>query len=258
LGFTLFAQAGMGPVVAATAFAVSFAGIGLWLGAARGRARVVVPFSAGVLLGVALFGLFPEMALELGWAWSVLLFTAGYGLLFVINKYAYPVCPSCSHTHDHNTCSTALHGFAAPLVAATAVHAFMDGWSMVAVQAVAGMDLRVTVPLAVGLHKIPEGLALGAILWASMRSRPAAFAWCVAAESCTMLGGEVGLALAPKLGAGWVLYPLALAGGCFFFLGYHAIHEEWKRCGALPAFMPALTGAAGAAALQQSVHALFR
>jgi zinc transporter ZupT len=151
-----------------------------------------------------------------------------------------------------------LHGFAVPLVAATAVHAFLDGWSMATVQAVAGMYVRVTVPLAVGLHKIPEGMALGAILWASMRSRPAAFAWCVAAESCTLLGGAVGLVLAPKLGAVWILYPLAVAGGCFFFLGFHAIHEEWKRRGPLPAMMPALTGAAGAAALQQGVHALFR
>jgi zinc transporter ZupT len=252
------AQAGIAPVVAAAAIAVASAGLGLWLGAARGRARVVVPFSAGVLLGVALFGLFPEMAGELGWVASATLFAVGYGMLFSINRYAYPVCPSCSHDHDHNACATVLHGFAAPLVAATAVHAFLDGWSMATVQAVSGMEIRVTVPLAVGLHKIPEGLALGAILWASMRSRPAAFAWCVAAEGCTVIGGAVGLALAPKLGTGWILYPLAVAGGCFFFLGFHAVHEEWKRRGALPAFMPAITGAAGAAALQQGVRALFR
>ena len=69
-----------------------------------------------------------------------------------------------------------------------------------------------------------------------MRSRAAALLWSVLAESCTILGGAVGLALAPRLGTGWVLYPLAVAGGCFFFLGFHAIHEEWKRRGALPAF----------------------
>jgi zinc transporter ZupT len=258
LGLTFLAQAGIGPVLVATAIAIAFSALGLWLGAARGRARAVVPFSAGVLLGVALFGLFPEMAGELGWIASTVLFVAGYALLFAVNRYAYPVCPSCSHDHDHNACTTVLHGFAAPLVAATAVHAFLDGWSMATVQAVSGMDVRVTVPLAVGLHKVPEGLALGAILWASMRSRPTAFAWCVAAEGCTVVGGVVGLALAPRLGTAWVLYPLAIAGGCFFFLGFHAIHEEWKRRGAIPAMMPALTGAAGAAALQQGVHALLR
>jgi len=61
---------------------------GLWLTGLRRRARVVVPFSAGVLVGVALFGLLPELAVELGWAASVILFAAGYGLLLAINRYA--------------------------------------------------------------------------------------------------------------------------------------------------------------------------
>jgi len=257
--FSIFlTQAGIGPPIAAAAIAVCGAGLGLWLGGARDRARLVVPFSAGLLLGVALFGLFPEMAGALGWMASALLFAAGYGLLFTVNRYVYPVCPSCSHDHDHNACTTVLHGFAAPLIAATSAHAFLDGWSMASVQALAPLGIRVTVPLAVAVHKLPEGVALGAILWASMQSRPAALAWSVVAESCTIVGGGVGLALAPRLGTEWVLYPLAIAGGCFFFLGVHAVHEEFKRRGAMPVFMPAITGAAGAAALQEGVHALFR
>lgn len=254
----LFTQTGLGLCLAATVLAVCAAGLGLWLGAARARAPMVVPFSAGVLLGVALFGLFPEMAGALGWTASALLFAAGYAVLYLVNRSVYPVCPSCSHDHDHSACTTELHGFAGPLVAATAVHAFVDGWSMTTVQSVAALGVRVAVPLAVGLHKIPEGLALGAILWASLRSRRWALVWSVVAEACTLAGGAVGAMLAPRLGTFWVLYPLALTGGCFFFLGFHAVHQEWKRRGAMPVFMPALTGAAGAAALQQGVRALFR
>ena len=189
-------------------------GPGFGLAGREHWSRLAVPFSAGVLLGVALFGLFPEMAAELGWTASLLLFVSGYGLLFLINRYGYPLCPSCSHDHDHKACTTVLHGFAAPLLSATAVHAFMDGWSITSAQSVAPVAIRITVPLAVGLHKIPEGLALGAILWASMRSRRAALAWCLAAESCTVLGGGLALALASRLGAVWILYPLAVAGGC--------------------------------------------
>jgi zinc transporter ZupT len=255
---TFLTQSGIAPCLAAAALAIGAAGLGVWLGGARDRARLVVPFSAGVLLGVALFGLFPEMAGELGWTASMLLFASGYGILFAVNRYVYPVCPSCSHDHDHNACATVLHGFAAPLLVATAAHAFLDGWSMASVQGVAPLGIRLTVPLAVGLHKIPEGVAVGAILWASTRSRAAALVWSAVAESCTVAGGAVGLALAPRLGSTWILYPLAVAGGCFFFLGFHAIHEEWKRRGPVPAFMPALTGVAGAAALQQGVQALFR
>jgi zinc transporter ZupT len=244
--------------IAATALALCSALLSLWLAAARERARIIIPFSAGVLLGVALFGLFPEMVSEIGWPASLLSFAAGYLLVFAVNRYGYPVCPSCSPGHDHSGCTTVLHGFAAPLVAATAVHSFLDGWSIVTAQAAAGAGLRLTVPMAVWLHKIPEGIALGAILWASTGSRPAAFGWCVLAESATILGGAVGFALVPQLGAVWVTYPLAVAGGVFFYLGFHAIHEEWKRRGAAPAFMPALTGAAGAAALQQGVRVLFQ
>ncbi len=49
---------------------------------------------------------------------------------------------------------------------------------------------------------------------------------------------------------------LALAGGSFIYLGFHAIHGEWRR--GVPAFVPALTGAAGAAALQQGLRVFFR
>jgi len=110
--------------------------------------------------------------------------------------------------------------------------------------------------MAVVLHKIPEGIALGAILRAAVASARGALAWCLLAEGVTLAGGAAGLELAPILGQAWLSYPLAIAGGFFFYLGFHAVHGEWKRRGAIPAVMPALTGAAGAAALQQGVRAL--
>jgi len=241
----------------ATAIAVAGAVLGLWLTGLRRRTAVVVPLSAGVLLGVALFGLVPELASDAGWAATVALFGAGYGLLLAVNRFAWPVCPTCAHDHDHNACASELHGFAWPLVAAAALHSFLDGWSLVCVRQ-APLGLRVAVPLAIALHKLPEGVALGGILRAAMRSRGMALAWCALAESATLVGGSTGLGLAPHLGSGWTLYPLGLTAGWLFYLGYHAVHEEWKRRGARPAFLSALTGAAGAAAIQRGAEALFR
>jgi len=40
-----------------------------------------------------------------------------------------------------------------------------------------------------------------------------------------------------------------MAGGCFFYLGFHAVHGEWRRRKRWVAFVPGITGAAGAAAL---------
>jgi len=231
--------------------------LGLWLTGVRQRARVVVPFSAGVLLGVAVFGLLPELSSELGWAVSLGLFAAGYGALFALNRF-YPVCPTCSHNHDHNACSTALHGFAGPLIAAAALHSFLDGWSVASVQLTVPLGLRVAVPLAVALHKVPEGIALGGILRAATKSRAGAMVGCFVAEGATLVGGAVGLGLAPRLGSLWITYPLGLAAGWIFYLGYHAVHEEWKRRGARPACVSALTGIAGAAAIQRGAEALLR
>lgn len=244
--------------VLATVVGVASGVLGVWLTGAERRSRLVVAFSAGVLLGVAVFGLLPELAIEKGWAVSLLLFGLGYGLLITINRYAYPVCPTCAHDHDHSGCANELHGFMAPLVAAAALHSFLDGWSIATAQWAAPLGLRVAVPLAIALHKVPEGIALGGILRASVSSRYAALGWCVLAEACTLLGGGAGLLMAPRLGTGWILYPLGLTAGWVFYLGFHAVHEEWKRRGAAPAFVSALTGVAGAAAIQRGAEALFR
>ena len=246
-----------GPALA-TAVGVSGAALGLWLTGLRERARVVVPFSAGVLLGVALFGLVPELAVEIGWPLCILLFAGGYGALMAVNRYVYRVCPTCSHDHDHNACSTALHGFAGPLIAAAALHSFLDGWSIATVQLNVPLGLRVAVPLAIAIHKLPEGIALGGVLRASVGSRSAAMGWAVFAEGMTLVGGAVGLVMGPRLGTVWITYPLGLAAGWIFYLGYHAVHEEWKRRGPRPAFVSALTGVAGAAAIQRGAEALFR
>lgn len=224
----------------------------------RRRARVVVPFSAGVLIGVALFGLVPELAAEVGWALSAGLFLAGYGVLLGVNRYVYPVCPTCAHDHDHSACPSELHGFAGPLILAAAVHSFLDGWSIATVQLAAPLGLRVSVPLAVALHKVPEGLALGGILRASVRSRAGAAGWAVVAEGATLAGGGMGLLLGPRLGSEWILYPLGIAAGWLFYLGYHAVHEEWRSAGARVALGAALAGIAASAVVQRGVEAWLR
>jgi zinc transporter ZupT len=233
----------------------------------RSLSQAALPFSAGVLLGVALFGLLPELAVEAGWPVSLLLFGGGYGLLIVVDQYMYPVCPTCAHSHDHSSCASELHGFAAPLLAAAAIHSFLDGWSMALAQ-VAGaqtaarhglsLGLNLAVPLAVTLHKIPEGIALGGIVRAAVGSRMHALAGCILAEGCTIIGAGIGLSLAPRLGAAWIVYPLGITAGWIFYLGFHAIHEEWKRRGAAPAFVSALTGLAGAAMMQRGAESWFR
>ena len=75
--------------------------------------------------------------------------------------------------------------------------------------------IRMQFIAAMMLHKIPEGLALGAML-----PKRNSFALALMAESPTVLGGATGLWETP---VNWVNFPLAIAAGMFLFLGIHAI-----------------------------------
>jgi zinc transporter ZupT len=246
------------PILAALV-AILSAALGVLLLRERKAARFLIPLSGGLLAGVALFGLIPELTAQIGWATGLSLVALGYGLLMGLDRFVYSVCPSCAHDHDHEGCATTLHGFAAPILIATSLHAFIDGWGLVTVQS-AGPALMAGTAFvaALFLHKVPEGLALGTILRASLnRGGSALYAiiLCAVAEMATVVGGGAGLWRTP---AAWVGYPLAVAGGTFLFLGVHAVHSDWKRRGARTAFIPALAGAAGAVILQQGLRLAVR
>jgi len=197
---------------------------GAYLPVAHGRARVFVPVSGAILLAVSLFSILPEIAGEEGWLRAGMWYAVGYGVLFVIDRYVHPVCPSCSHTHDHGHCEVELHGFTAPLILATSIHAFIDGWGMMVAQTAAGGTVRTSIPIAVLLHKVPEGLALGVMLHASLKSRWSAAAWGSVAEMVTAVGALVAVWVLPGAGVAWTRDLLAVAGGAFLYLGFHAVH----------------------------------
>jgi zinc transporter ZupT len=236
------------------AFAVALAGAygGLWMSALPAGARLVIPFSGGLLVGVALFGLLPELVREIGWLRGVPVFTAGYLMLAWLDRRF--------HGHAHVDVEEEHHGytgdFTVPLVLAASVHAFLDGWGLASAGRTDGVGL--VFPVAVMLHKAPEGLALGAIFRLATGSRSKAFGLCFLAEFTTFVGGWAGAVLTPKLGSAWTNYPLAVAGGAFLYLGYHAVDGEWKRAGLRAVWLPAAFGFAGAAIVQSGVWRLGR
>lgn len=242
----------------ATAVGIAGAALGIWLTEARDRARIVVPLTAGMLLGVALFGLVPDLARDAGWPICLALFALGYAALAIPARFGYAVCPSCAHDHDHVACSSELHGFAAPLLTGAALHSLFDGWSVAAAQLALPVELRFAAPLAIALHKAPEGIALGGMLCASMKSRSWGFLCAALAEGMTISGAALAFWLAPRLGDRWIVYPLGVTAGWLCYLGFHAAHEEWKRRGARRAFTAAAAGMAGAALILRGAEALLQ
>jgi len=203
-------------------------------------------------MGVAIFWVLPEMAELLSWFSALVWIASGFAVLWAIDRFIHPVCPACSHPHDHDLCSAELHGFAPPLLIAAAIHSALDGWS---VSAAANGSAHLGTPfvLAIAIHKIPEGLALGVIVRAAMNSRRAALGWCLLAESATVLGAALEISLAPYLGPNALNALLAIAGGSFLYLGGHAVHGEFRRQGVASGFLPALAGIAS-----PSVFRLFK
>ncbi|HYI95287.1 MAG TPA: ZIP family metal transporter, partial [Bryobacteraceae bacterium] len=184
--------------------------------------RRILPFSGAMLLLISFLWVLPELAEDLGWPTGLAFMMIGFMILWLIDKHVYPVCPSCSHTHDHDSCVTRLHGFAAPLLAATAIHSTFDGWALAASHT-AG---RQGIWAGVLVHKIPECVVFGIVLRAAMKSRRNALIAATLAQSATLLGAALEIQLAPHIGTYFILVLLAIAGGTFLYLGFHAVHGE--------------------------------
>jgi zinc transporter ZupT len=80
--------------------------------------------------------------------------------------------------------------------------------------------------MAVCVHKVPEGLALGALLLGA-GFKPARVILRVAAvEATTLLGGALGWLFLQRMSAVWLDAVVAHVGGGFLFLASHAVLGE--------------------------------
>jgi zinc and cadmium transporter len=228
-----------------TVFAVCGIVLGVRLGESQGLSPRVAAAGGGLLFGISLFWMLPEMAGKSGWIGGASALLAGALLLWLIDRFMHPICPSCSEGHDHSHCGEPpLHGFVLPLLIATGIHSMLDGWS---IRLLASHDIGGwAVPLGLALHKIPEGMALGLIARESMTSAGRAFLSCAAAECLTLLGALLepvaDRAGAARFGGVWVTGVLAVTGGSFLFLGFHTVHGSRNKPGVISAFLVTLCG----------------
>jgi zinc transporter ZupT len=107
----------------------------------------------------------------------------------------------------------------------------MDGLALVAGHEGHHHPMDWSLVLAICVHKVPEGLALGALLLGAGVSRGRALAWVAWVEATTMLGGALGLVGFPLVSSWWLYAVLAHAGGGFLFLATHAVLGEMVKHG---------------------------
>lgn len=194
-----------------------------WVGVVAGvlllepHRRISGGFAAaggGVLFGIALFWLIPEMTEEAG-KLAALYAVGGCGLIAGVDRLL-------AHT-GHSP----RHGVVAPVLAATAIHSFLDGWS------VRALRLLPLVPVGLAMHKVPEGLALGWVTRLATQRRGVAIFICALVEAVTLVGAAIepiaNRSATAAFGANWSIAILAVIAGTFLFFGLHAVLPEWRR-----------------------------
>jgi zinc and cadmium transporter len=213
-----------------TLLACAGVAVGVVLGSSGKLSDHLAAAGGGLLFGIALFRILPEIAGSSGWAAALALSAAACGGLIAVDRVLL------------HTGHSPRHGVMGPLLAAAAVHSFLDGWS---VRALAIQPLAdVAVPLGLALHKVPEGIALGWIARRSLSNRLEAGALASAVELLTVLGAwiepRVNASGVAAFGSWWTAVVLAIIGGGFLFLGIHGLLPARTRRGVVPIFLAAV------------------
>jgi len=197
---------------------------GAWAGTFVGHGSIrfshhLAAAGGGLLFGISLFWLVPEIGETSGRVWAVLIAIGVAAVLGLADM-------GLSHGGH-----SARHGVVWPLLLATAIHSLLDGWSVRLLSLQPLTNIAVTAGLA--LHKIPEGAAVGWITRRSIGRPRRAFTMSASAELFTLAGAFAEPSLnasgAARFGVWWSAAVLSVIAGGFLFLGVHAILPAWKR-----------------------------
>jgi zinc transporter ZupT len=192
----------------------------------------LISLAAETLLGVTLFTIIPESvgALSL-WSLGAAL-ASGYAVFFLVSRYVFHVCPACAASHFDEAATHRFSEIATAMILALGLHSTLDGLALSwGINGETAGDVDFSMLAAICIHKVPEGLALGALLMASGFSRMRALGLVAAVESTTLIGGALGLWLQPQASGHWMALVPAHIGGGFIFLALHAVFGELVRHG---------------------------
>lgn len=200
---------------------------------------MLISFAAGALLAVTFIDLIPEAMELVGFKAGVVSVLSGYFLFFGINRFFFHICPACSATHTE----VKFKAVTAAMVAALAVHSFMDGLAIYSGYLTAS-GAGILILLAVAFHKFPEGMALTLVARASGMFPLKALALTVLLEAgTTIAGGVAGFLFLQSSSPDWVGYIFGHIGGGFVFLVIHALLSEEIKHHPQSTLLAALAGA---------------
>ncbi len=247
-------------VVPAFLLAVGGGTLSALVGLSHDRLCALISLAAGTLFGVTLFSILPEGWGAMHWWELALAFGSGYAAFWFVSKFVYHICPACAASHFDEATTHRFSEIASALVIALAIHSTMDGVALVAGHEAGGRamgePLDWSLWLAVCVHKVPEGLALGALLIGAGSMPAKAVAAVAAVEATTLLGGVLGIFFLQNIPTFWLAAVLAHVGGGFLFLAAHAMLGELVKHGKTSMLVSFFVGVAIIAVLNLVVRVL--
>ena len=212
----------------------------------------VLPWTAGILIGIGAFWILPEMAESRGWAPALGGVTAALAVLGLFDRFVYPICPFCAAgLHAHAEADETAHRHHTvtltwPLLLFGCVHVFFDGWTIALAEATGRPD-SAALSWAAAVHKIPDSLAIGLLAARLTASPRAALAAVALVQAVMAAGGALALAIG-KGNGGWAEWSAIPACAFLLLFGLLTLRQEWRARGAASAMKTAAPGLVACAA----------
>jgi zinc transporter ZupT len=228
--------------------------LGMYAMRSRALSGKFTAISAGVMIGVALFWIFPDMTLKSGMGPAALAVGGALTALCAIDHFVYPVCPCCTHAGSRRSRVAGASGTLIPLVMAICIHNLFDGWTAVAAGH-AGSSPGSGIAVGLIAHKVPEAVVFGLMLRDAANARSLQMLSVVLTSLAILAGGAMHSGFWMLSETMVIAASLALACSSFLFAGGHIFLRQRRHAGIQSAVAPLIVGVLFSAAVERAISA---
>ncbi|MBN2072798.1 MAG: zinc transporter ZupT [Actinobacteria bacterium] len=190
----------------------------------------VLGFTAGVMIGVSFFELFPSGLEEIGFLKSSIAFIIGFIFIFIIDFFIpHEYIGQKERINDQTDKRLLRTGLFVAI--GIGIHNFPEGMATF-YSSLADLKLGIAIAVAIAIHNIPEGIAVSAPVYKATGSRKKAFLWSFLSGIAEPVGAvTTALVLLPFLSSAILGYLLSGIAGIMVFISIDELMPVSKSYG---------------------------